>query len=319
VRPTRRLFLCTVLSAVWVCAGSAQSDRVLRFVHVTDTHVMNLTGVHPRMTAAREHYAHTAKAFSRFLGEVQQKFNPAFVLHSGDAIDAASYAGLNGTPVYGQIETFRRIYERSPLPIYLSLGNHDIQHYGLDSSQQKPAADQSEAGRARAWWIRAIDCFRDGTYYSFEKTAGRRRYVFLVLDDGYYGAPGGRDRGYGLAREQLQWLRRQAESHEDDALILALHVPLAENPMSRAIRAALAGRNAPTLAFTGHTHNVDKVEELALGGGRVLYQVRTPAFAQDEAHWRLVRLYEDRIEISPTGKPGETARAISFGLAAVQQ
>lgn len=310
------LTVVVVLLGLPLLAGSSQDELAVEFIHVSDTHVMSLKGVHPKMIAHRQHYKHSSKTFSDFLTRVDQEYRPSFVLHSGDVVDFYSTIGPDEAPVYGQVNRFKLIYERSPMPIYLSLGNHDIQHYRLEGVQDRLVADQFVAGEARAEWIRTISCFHSGSYYSFEKKAGETRYVFLMLDNGYYGswhlAGSKRTRTFHFAHEQLYWLEKQLELHKDKIIVLAMHVPLTDNPMSQAIQAAIAGRRNVVAAFVGHAHRVDTIEERHVDEGHTLFQVRTPSFAVNESHWRRVRLLEDRIEISFTGKAEEVAKIISL-------
>ncbi len=307
------LFRIAVLAPLLAFVAPAQTGSVLDFLHVSDTHVMDLGGVHPKIAAARKHYEPSAAAFTEFLESVARERRPAFVLHTGDLIDAYSFAGADREIVYRQVDRFRQIHDRSPLPLFLTLGNHDINHYGLAGEKEGIVADQSVAGRARADWIRASGSFRDGTYYSFERKVGATRYVFLVLDNGYYGADpgslgGGGVRQFDLERAQLQWLRRQAAAHRDDVVILAMHVPLGSDAASQAIKEAVAGCHKLPLVLAGHIHS-ESIEEIQIGSNRAL-QVRTGAFAQSPDNWRLIRLREDRIELSAVGKPEQVVRTI---------
>ena len=86
--------------------------------------------------------------------------------------------------VYGQFEVFKSIFDSSPIPIYPTLGNHDITQYHYAADKPKPVSDQSQAAEARKEWGRAISSFREGTYYTFRKQVGATDYLFLVLDDG---------------------------------------------------------------------------------------------------------------------------------------
>ena len=302
-------------------AADATKPEVQEFMHLADTHVMDLNGVHLQVAAAREHYHHTADALTGFLKRIHREHDPGFAIISGDLIDAYSFLGANGAPVYGQLDRFAQIYRRSPVPLFLALGNHDILHYGARSTGTGTVPDQTSAGEARAGWIRAIDCFRHGTYYSFERRIGSTLYAFLVLDNGYYGGAlagesPGKTRQYRLAHEQLYWLKKQAERYRNDVMILILHVPLSDDPMGQLIESAIADRENVALSFTGHTHDANKIEELPFHDQPAFYQVRTPGFCRSDKHWRLVRLFENRIEISPTGRPEESAEVIALPVAA---
>jgi 3',5'-cyclic AMP phosphodiesterase CpdA len=303
------LVLCCVLLLVPVRA--ARSEGAVEFLQVTDTHVVDLKGVAPRLAAAREHFQNSGKALAAFLSGTAPKYHPAFILITGDLIDAYSYAGTDGKTVSGQIEAFRQVCDGSPVPLRLALGNHDIQHYGFNSAANKLAPDQSVAGEARAAWIGTTPYFRGGTYYEFEASAGATKYVFLVLDDGYSGTGNQfaeSKAGFRMADEQLQWIRRQVTAHRDDPVILALHVPLDDSAASQAIGAAAGVSGNVVLAIAGHKHS-DAIQDVPLGAHSVV-QVRTAAFGYGETNWRRLRLSEDRIEVFATGKPNQIEKTI---------
>jgi len=298
--------------------AQAYGEPAVRFVHISDTHVMDLRGAHPNLIEARKHYAQSAAALESFLKREARQLRPAFVLHTGDIVDAFMLSGPDGQPLYGQIERFTRIARRSPVPLMLALGNHDLQYYRLARDGYKPAPDQSVAGRARAASIRACEAFRDGTYYRFDRQAGGRKYLFLVLDNGYRGTDPRADikpdpSEITLAVEQVHWLRAQLAAEPDATFILALHVPLGTDRVSQAIDRAFAGCSSLVLILAGHVHSA-AVEELVVGKSRAL-QVRSGAFAQSPTNWRLVKLWEDRIEISQVGQPDRLAHLIPLGAA----
>ena len=176
------------------------------------------------------------------------------------------------------------------------MGNHDIQQYH-GAPNGKLVWDQSIAGEARAKWIAQAPCFRTGTYYTFERRAGRTTYRFIVLDNGYPT----------MAAEQLDWLRKEAGRQGDRALIVAMHIPLGQDASSHSIKAALAAARVQ-LVLAGHQHT-NGVDELALEGGAAV-QVRTAAFGYGADNWRRVRLLEDRIEVFTTGAPEKLERTV---------
>src|SRR5262249_20759093 len=72
----------------------------------------------------------TVEALTRFLTTTIRDQGASFIVASGGLIDAYCLDGEPGaSPVFGQIELFRSIIVKSPTPLYLSLGNHDIECY----------------------------------------------------------------------------------------------------------------------------------------------------------------------------------------------
>jgi predicted MPP superfamily phosphohydrolase len=286
-------FLLTVLAA-----GQTGTPRV-EFLHLTDTHVVDLGEVAAPLAAARKHFAPAGAELAKFLAGSSRPPGSEFVLITGDLVDGFSFVAGDGGEVYGQIDAFQRAIRPSPVPIFLLLGNHDLSHYGL-SAAAKPAADQSVAGEARAAWTAAAPCFRTGTYYAIEKQVGETRYVILMLDNGYAAAGAKDASGFRPAHEQLYWIRRQLESHPQAAIVLALHVPLGADAGSQAIKGALAGAGNIALILGGHNHR-DQIDEVPLGGSAAV-QVRTAAFGYGVNNWRRICLHPDRIEVFATGK-----------------
>lgn len=295
--------LCPVLGLALALAFAFAGEPSLEFIHLTDTHVCKLDRAAPELVAARDHFEPSAASltafFDAFSGEAGRPYRPAFFLITGDLIDAYRYAAAGGQWVDGQVDAFHRVAQRSPAPLYLALGNHDIMQLNLAGGRPDP--DQADAGEARAAWVASEACFKRGTYYSFDKQAGSAAYLFLVLDNAYTGGT--------MAAEQLAWLRRQAERQGARALILAMHIPLGDDERSKAIKAALAPARV-ALVLAGHNH-VNSIDTVAVGREAAV-QVRTAAFGYGRNNWRRVRLLRERIEISSPGNPDRVEKTVSL-------
>ena len=278
-------------------AGPFGPERPVAGIHSSDGHARHRPAHrHPAAGRGARHFGPSGTALAKYFAALSEAaarpYRPAFFLITGDLIDAFRYTGAEG-----QIAAFRRAVQGSPAPLYLTLGNHDIQELGVANG--KPAPGQDSAGEARAAWIAAESCFRKGTYYSFEKQVGRTKYVFLMLEKVYSGGE--------APPEQMSWLKRELDRAAGAAIILAMHVPLVDDATSQAIRAAAAGRGV-VLALAGHTHT-NNIDPIAFGEQTVV-QVRTAAFGYGETNWRRIRLHQDRIEISATGKPDQVEKSI---------
>lgn len=298
-----------VVAAATVLLGGAaaqQRPSAVEFIHTTDTHVVDLKGVTPAMVKARKHFAAGEKRLSAFLAGRGRPRTASFALITGDLVDTFTYDGAGGKPVGNQIEAFRRATAKSPIPLFLTLGNHDIQHYAVAADGVKVAGNQWLAGTARAAWIRSAECFRNGTYYEFSKQAGPVRYVFLMLDNGY-AATGSKERPtVTIAHEQLNWLRTRAAANSDAVIILAMHIPLGQDATSEAIRSAVAEAPNIALILAGHNHR-DQIEDIPLGASTAV-QVRTAALGYGAANWRRIRLFPERIEVYKTGSATQIER-----------
>jgi len=294
-----------VLLLAGLHAHSAPPESI-DFIHVTDTHVVDLAGVLPPIAAARKHFSGGGDALAPFLA-TPPITNPDFILVTGDLIDAFRFTGTEGRIIYGQIDRFKQAAARSAAPLYLALGNHDVVHYGL-AENAKLDSDQSVAGEARAAWVASFECFRRGTWYSFSRQAGQTRYHFLVLDNGFHG---------GIAPDQLQWIRREMQAAKDAVIVVALHIPLSDNANSQALKAALASAGNVALVLAGHNHT-NGVEEVRIGEGKTV-QIRTAAFGYGVNNWRRVSLRPDRIDVYTTGKSDQIETSLPLRVAAAAQ
>lgn len=288
------LFLATL--AIAVAAGGDS----LEFLHLTDTHLIDLRGVHSSVAAQRKMYEPSAARLGTFLQGLSVK-PPDFLLITGDLVDGFAFESAAGGAVSGQIEFFRAAIQNGPVPVFLSLGNHDVQRYAAVPAADKLAGDEGAAPQARSAWRSAEPNFRDATYYSFRKKVGNTVYRFLILDNGS-------DKDKIFAATQVRWLERQIAESGRDRLIVAMHIPLALAPSSSAIESALRRAENLVLVLAGHRHT-DAIESVELGDHHVT-QVRTAIFALDPFNFRSIRLFEDHIEIGSTGKRSSLERTI---------
>ncbi len=304
----RSLILC--LGAGSVLRSRLAARTSLDFVHVSDTHVIDPTGVHPKLVRLRAIFAHTRAALPADLAAFRRDWKAAFAFVTGDLVDVYSFLGADGAVVTGQVEAFASIMAKSPLPIYPGLGNHDVQHYGL-TSDDRLAPDQSNVEQAKAAWIRNVPVFRNGTYYAFHREVGGTYWRFIMLNNGFYGhlpGPERRPPQYGLGRGQADWLALQCRQYPNDPLVLGAHIPPKDAALSE-LEQALGERTKLTLLFTGHIHTSDFVEQLPFANARV-FHVATPGYATGRNHFRRVRLHSNRIELFTTGESDEIAQAI---------
>jgi hypothetical protein len=277
------------LLALFCPLASAQS---LEIVHITDTHVMQIEGIHPALLPLRQANIHSATQLEKFLRE-RRASPPAFFLHTGDILEALRYDSESGPPLNGQIERFQSIHRLSPAPMYLTLGNRDLAWYRQDGGKQVVVRDAAMVTEARAAWRRAFDCFRNGTWYSFEKRAGATAYLLAVLDNGVTNDPE-------FVQSQLAWLRKLVAESKSAALVIAVHIPLSENVFGESVKEILKSFDGPVLVLAGHRHT-DGVEEISLSPRRV--QVRTASFTGGKLSSRRVVLRPAGIDIYSTNEP----------------
>ncbi len=307
MNPSMAIYLAIALA--WFSLAARAAEPALDFLHVSDSHLADLSQARPELAKMRAHPNAGGAALRAVLARVAAPPSPAFVLHTGDIVDAWCFDGPSGSSVYGQIRLFKSIEETSKAPFYLALGNHDIECYRY-SAEKKLVGDQSVAPQARRDWSRMFPCFRHGTYYEFRKKVGRVTYRFLVLDNGGQG----KDAPYMEA--QLKWFRRQLAAGGRDPIVIVMHVPFLERDFFAQLKAAIAGNPRVVLALAGHRHT-DQIEEIDVGG-RKLVEVIAPGLRAGDNQWRLIRLFENRIEIHAVGDAQKVVRTVPVSAARAQ-
>ena len=290
------------LCALFALLCSFCLAQSVEFVHLTDTHVMQMEGIHPALVPLRLPNVLSAAQLEKFLAERRPQ-PPAFFLHTGDILEAFRYDGESGAVVHGQMERFQALQKLSPAPMYLALGNRDVSWYRQAAGKQVVVRDAPMAAEARTAWRGAFECFRNGTWYSFEQRAGAATYLFAVLDNGVTTDPE-------FVRAQLAWLRKLLAGARPTALVLAMHIPLGDDAFSQAVEEILRGLARPALVLAGHRHT-DGVEEISASPRRV--QVRTASFTGGKSCSRRVVLRPEGIDVYTTNEPDKPVLTIPVG------
>jgi Icc protein len=159
------------------------ADTLLRFVHISDTHISTSPDY-----GLREHRHSTRTGAEALVRELKNlPFTPDLVLHTGDVAydpDAKAYAAA------------KEILEQIPYPIYYVAGNHDH-----PEALQQVMLNHHEAHKP--------------FYYTFEV----KGVQFIVADSN---GPAEPPRGY-VDAEQLAWLTELCSAKDDRPLVVAVH------------------------------------------------------------------------------------------------
>ena len=300
-------------------AGKADADGssdTLTFIHVTDPHVCNLTGYQPFFTEKRKHFGNNAEPLSQFLKTVPKQRKSDLVIITGDNIDYYEAETETGAMLDTQIEQYARLIEVSEIPVYLTLGNHDLASYSVNAGSTQILNNQFNAVRARAAWSRNAPCFKDGTYYSRVFEVEKTTIRFIFLDNGYYATEEVSDGllPFIVDQPQLRWLDAQLKASDSDIEIIFMHMPLnygkmeankvLTEPISKYsaqgkyynLFNVLEKNSSIRVLFAGHKH-INSINNYTLQDGKKLTQVMTGAFGYDTANWRLVKLTKNNIII----------------------
>ena len=320
------LQLSILLACFPALVQADDSLDALNVIQISDTHICNLNSYHPLFVESRRHYGNSVPALRTFLETVPRNLDADAVVITGDLIDYFEAETSDGEMLATQIEQFYPLYESSPVPLFLTLGNHDIASYWIREEDASKADFQLNAVQARAVWIRNFHCFQQGTYYSRDYVIGTRRFHFLFLDNGY-SLDG---EGEILDKPQLDWLNHQVGETGDDPVVLFLHkyLPVGDKngdgvffgkaaldwPDERScekgfLRTLNEGRNIIAM-FVGHGHK-NVIERIDFPSAHGVIQSQTSAFPRDKNNWRLLQFKEDEIIIS---LPGSTQTELTISL-----
>ncbi len=213
------LLLCLLLVRI-----QAQDDT-LKVIHISDLHVVHqLDKTNPIFANLREHILGSEDSVNTLFNKVNKDINTDAIVITGDLVDyyKAEISKDTDHKVSGQIEHFKSLYDLSPKPAYLTLGNHDITIYSVDEKDSIKVEDQTYADKARALWIKNYSCFNNGTYYKKEFNVGKTKYHFFFLNDGYKL----KGKNKVLDKVQLDWLKEELSKIDDEPIVMFFHIYL---------------------------------------------------------------------------------------------
>jgi len=301
-----------LLLAPW---GMLRADDVhpsssFTILHVTDTHLCKLDGYNDALVKKRDHFGHAYEPFCELLDTVPGRVGADAMVITGDMIDFYEGETTDGTLRGGQVEGFTALLPRAKVPVWMALGNHDIQTHVNSPSEVANNGGRTttnpHAQKARAAWIRQAECFREGRYYAKDLRVGTTHWKLYFLDNAYQ-LMNSTVRVTYWDVPQLDWLNNELKQSPDQKAILFFHIPLAASLPSdgpgaaQGIYKVLDDHPCVVAAFCGHGHKNIVFDKIRLPGGHAITQVETAAFGYDRNAWRTIKLGEKAVSVS---KPG---------------
>lgn len=310
-------------------ASAAGGSDTLKFIQITDPHVCNLTGYHQVFTRQRQQFRNNTENISGFLKTIPEKYDTDFVVVTGDNVDYYEAETSGGKMMDTQIEQYSGLLADSEIPVYLTLGNHDITSYRVNSDSGY-TNNQINAEKARAVWMRNLPCFREGTYYSRIFKVDTVTFRFIFLDNSYYATKETSDGVLPFVMDpyQLIWLDAQIKASPFDVELIFMHMPVPfEKPSGKEIPSeqlsSYVARSAyydllnvldhnpsKRIIFAGHRH-FNSINNYVLSGGGMMTQVMTAAFGYDRGAWRMIRITAENIFIC---FPGSSETEYKIGI-----
>lgn len=290
-------------------ATLAQTDT-LSFLHITDLHVIfNQKGYPPDMMEYRKQkqYDQGENRLRQFFQAVPGKTNSDMVIATGDLVDFFEAETADGKMLDLQAQQFSRLLDDYHIPVFLTLGNHDMFTFNWENGKLTHTQDFS--GRARAAWIRNLPCFKNGAWYSELFQVGHTTYRLIFLDDAFYQfqTDDKHEIPY-IDKAQLYWLNAQLHESDEDIEIILMHIPFStgvdQSGATNVLYTALSQHPSAKLILAGHKHR-NVVSKFPSGNGQTIVQVETGSLVQsppDSQNWRLIRLTENSIFVSVPGK-----------------
>jgi 3',5'-cyclic AMP phosphodiesterase CpdA len=311
------LFLAWLVTAA-TSVAFCQNVDTLNILHTSDLHILyNVDDCHPALAAKHQIVRGSIDSLQKFFTSVVPRMKAAAIVVTGDLLDLFEGETRSHQLLANQIEQFRWVCDQSPVPIYLTLGNHDLTKYVVRDADSTVVESQTSADRARASWIRNIPCFHDGTYYTKVFPVGKTSYHFIFLDNGYSLHDGGRV----IDKTQLDWLQEQVSRAGGDPIILFFHIYFSvgdingdgiffkengrlnwpsEKECSEGLLKILNEKKNIKAMVVGHGHS-NVFEGIRFPSGHTIYQIETGSVTEGSMNWRLFQCTENAITVSSPG------------------
>ncbi|MGD8780204.1 MAG: metallophosphoesterase [Ignavibacteria bacterium] len=315
-----KLFFVFVV-LLYATIDAQQNYDSLTVLYLTDIHICNYEGYCLDIRAKRrEQYEDNYQAFEKFLERIPKQTRADEIVATGDNTDLYDAETIEGQLKAGQIEYFLTLYKKSPIPIYLTLGNHETLTIYTKATQKNKHVRNGhyKAEEARAVWIKNAKCFDKGIYYSRKLLVGGTPYLFLYLDVTY--SLSDDPIGVFWNPEMLEWIENELDEKKDSKCVMFFHIPIPvadnnkdglviakpkpgwpnEKTYRDGIMKILNDHSSIKALFVGHNHE-NVIEEIYLPGGHVITEIETGSFGEDENNWRIVKFKSNTIEISRSG------------------
>ena len=282
----------------------AQERDTISFLHISDLHlIFDIDLFQKDLAENRSDYGNSVNRFKKFLKNIPKERGADFVVVTGDLIDIYEGELAKGGMLDFQAKQFSHLVDKSKVPVFLALGNHDITSFSWEDNSKH--LNQNCAEQARTSWTRNANCFNKGIYYSRVFKVGGTTYRLIFLNNAYNRFSSDLNITYPFVDKiQLCWLEEQLQESNDDVELIMMHIPITsestQQESSCELYSVLARNPSAKLIFAGHNHK-NRITDYSLSENNKITQIQTAGFAQSSMHWRLVRLTGNKVLVSLPG------------------
>lgn len=309
-----------IFVALLLTNSVAQKSEQYKLLITSDPHTtFQLHQYNPLLYMLRQRHENNTDSLIRFFRTVPERTGADAVVITGDMIDfyAGDISADNTVKMANQIEQFAAISKFCPVPLYLIIGNHDIVSYWVNPVDSSKIETEIYVEKAKAAWIKNLECFKEGTYYEKKVTVGGVVFHLFFLDNGY----SLHDRRRILDKTQLDWLESRINKAGDEPALLFMHRyysigdinndgiffkknspvewPSEEDCTEGLLKIINDHANIKAL-FVGHAHN-NVWEPIQFPAGQTVYQIMSSTVYKNRNNWRIVTLTENKLIITHTG------------------
>ncbi len=314
------IFLSLLIFSFSELTGQSNNEYI-KLLDVSDIHFCRLDQYNTDFANSRKHFGDVFGSLTKLFNEVVPKNFDAMVV-TGDMVDFYEAESLNNMMVSTQIEQFASFLNSvnsANIPVYMTLGNHDVTSYWVEGGKNKNTQNNFEV--AKATWVKNIDCFKNGVNYRVSYNLKNTDYSLYFIDNSFYN-PSRKDSldQFIIDEKNLIWLEDELKKRPTEIAIILMHMPLIRydsklikyinnikesnhtNPIVNEINISdetlkktlrlkenmllniVVKNPSVKLIIGGHQHE-SILTKLNLGKDRALYQVMTGAFGRTKSNW----------------------------------
>lgn len=305
IKSTSEIVILTILIVTFYNGTVfAQKNDTLSFLHISDIHlIFDIELFQKDLAQDRSNYGNSVNRFKKFIKNIPKETGADFIVATGDLIDIYEGELAEGGMLDFQSKQFTHLLDKSKVPVYLALGNHDIASFSWEDNARR--SNQNCAEPARTSWTRNADCFKDGIYYRRIFKVGGITYRLIFLNNAYNTFLPELNITYPFVDKiQLCWLEEQLQESNNDVELIFMHIPITSEstqPDSSCELYSVLTRNpSAKLIFAGHNHK-NRIADYSSSENNKITQIQIAGFAQSSKHWRLIRLTENKVLVSFPG------------------